>query len=216
MEFSDLITIFLRTILGFVLLIIAMKIMGKREIGQLGIFDFLIVLSVADIMIIGIEEYDSSVLLFIVPLFTIVLLQKIISLVDLKFPKIRIKVDGKESLIINKGVVDLKIMQKEHYNMNDLYTQLREKNIRTIDEVEFAILETNGNLSVFTFEENTNGTFPLPIIISGRLLTKRLLMAGKTLSWLKGEFKRLDIKDVKDIYGASIVNNQLMIVQKSE
>lgn len=213
-EINDLLNIFLRTVLGFILLIVAMKIMGKREIGQLGVFDFLIVLSIADIMIIGIENYETSVLFFVIPLFTIVLLQKIISIIDLKFPNIRKKVDGKETLIIIKGKIDLKAMQKENYNMNDLYTQLREKNIRTIDEVEYAVLETNGNLSVFTFEENTDNTFPLPLIVSGEVIESRLKLIGKNKKWLKKELSRLKIKNIKDVYGASISKDKLVIVNK--
>lgn len=214
MELSDLLNVFLRTIVGFILLIAAIKIMGKREIGQLGVFDFLIVLSIADIMIIGIENYESSIWLIVIPLFTIVMLQKLIAIIDLKFPNIRKKVDGKETLIIVKGKIDLKAMQKENYNMNDLYTQLREKNIRTIDEVEYAILETNGNLSVFTFDENTDNSFPLPLIVSGVVIESRLKLANKNKKWLKNELKRLNVKNIKDVYGASLKKDKLVIANR--
>ena len=80
-----------RTIIGFTLLLIATKLMGKREIGQLSVFDFLIVLSVADIMIIGIENFDESMLLFIIPMAIIVVLQKIIALIGLKSHGLEIK-----------------------------------------------------------------------------------------------------------------------------
>lgn len=213
-ELSDLLNVFLRTIVGFILLIAAIKIMGKREIGQLGVFDFLIVLSIADIMIIGIENYESSIWLIVIPLFTIVMLQKLIAIIDLKFSNIRKKVDGRETLIIVKGKIDLKAMQKENYNMNDLYTQLREKNIRTIDEVEYAILETNGNLSVFTFDENTDNSFPLPLIVSGVVIESRLKLANKNKKWLKNELKRLNVKNIKDVYGASLKKDKLVIANR--
>lgn len=213
-ELSDLLNVFLRTIVGFILLIAAIKIMGKREIGQLGVFDFLIVLSIADIMIIGIENYESSIWLIVIPLFTIVMLQKLIAIIDLKFSNIRKKVDGRETLIIVKGKIDLKAMQKENYNMNDLYTQLREKNIRTIDEVEYAILETNGNLSVFTFDENTDNSFPLPLIVSGVVIESRLKLVNKNKKWLKNELKRLNVKNIKDVYGASLKKDKLVIANR--
>lgn len=214
MELSDLLNVFLRTIVGFILLIAAIKIMGKREIGQLGVFDFLIVLSIADIMIIGIENYESSIWLIVIPLFTIVMLQKLIAIIDLKFSNIRKKVDGRETLIIVKGKIDLKAMQKENYNMNDLYTQLREKNIRTIDEVEYAILETNGNLSVFTFDENTDNSFPLPLIVSGVVIESRLKLVNKNKKWLRNELKRLNVKNIKDVYGASLKKDKLVIANR--
>ena len=213
-ELSDLLNVFLRTIVGFILLIAAIKIMGKREIGQLGVFDFLIVLSIADIMIIGIENYESSIWLIVIPLFTIVMLQKLIAIIDLKFSNIRKKVDGRETLIIVKGKIDLKAMLKENYNMNDLYTQLREKNIRTIDEVEYAILETNGNLSVFTFDENTDNSFPLPLIVSGVVIESRLKLVNKNKKWLRNELKRLNVKNIKDVYGASLKKDKLVIANR--
>ena len=86
-----------RTIIGFTLLLIATKLMGKREIGQLSGFDFLLVLSVADIMIIGIENFDESMLVFIIPMVIILVLQKIIGLIGLKSPWVRDKMHAKES-----------------------------------------------------------------------------------------------------------------------
>lgn len=209
----NLFIILFRTILGYVLLTISMKIMGKREIGQLSVFDFLIVLSIADIMIIGIENYDESIWYFIAPLITIVCLQKLVAFIDLRFPKIRDKIDGKEKMIIYKGVIQLKTINEEKYNMNDLYTQLRSKDIRSIEEVEYAILETNGNLSVFTYEENQDNTFPLPLIVSGQIDAEALKLTGKNKKWLKNELKKQGIKSEKEVYGATLSNNSLKIVK---
>ena len=213
MEINEILTIILRTILCFVLLVTSMKIMGKREIGQLSLFDFLIILIIADIIIIGIECYDESLLLFVIPLVILVFFQKLIAIIDLKFPKIRNLIDGKEQVIINKGKIDVNIMKKEKYNMNDLYTQLREKGIRSIDEVEYAILETNGNLSIFTYEEN-NKAFPLPLIISGKIEKDNLKYANLSDTWLMKELKKQGIEDIKDVYGASLVGNKIKIVKK--
>ena len=213
MEINDILTIILRTVFCFILLVTSMKIMGKREIGQLSLFDFLIILIIADIIIIGIECYDKSLLLFIIPLVILVFFQKIIAIIDLKFPKIRNLIDGKEQVIINKGKINVEIMKKEKYNMNDLYTQLREKGIRSIDEVEYAILETNGNLSIFTYEEN-NKTFPLPLIISGQMEKDNLKYANLSDAWLIKELKKQGIEDIKDVYGASLVGNKIKIVKK--
>ena len=214
-KMNELFIIIFRTILGYILLTISMKIMGKREIGQLSVFDFLIVLSIADIMIIGIENYDKSIWYFVVTLITIVCLKKIVSFIDLRFPQVRKQIDGKEKIIIYKGIIQLETMKSENYNMNDLYTQLRSKDIRSIDEVEYAILETNGNLSVFTYEENKNNTFPLPLIVSGKIDYELLKLLGKNKKWIKNEMQKQGIKSEKEIYGATLANNQLQIVKFS-
>lgn len=201
-----------RTIIGFALLLFATKLMGKREIGQLSVFDFLIVLSVADIMIIGIENYDESMLLFIIPMVIIVVLQKLIALIGMKSPKIREKMDGKESLIIKKGKIQLNAMNKEKYNMNDLYTQLREKDVKSIDEVEYAILENNGRLSVFTYKDKDSDTFPLPLIISGKIEKENLKLIGKSESWLLEMLKDQKVDNIEKIYGASYQDGKIKIV----
>ncbi len=211
---NDIFIIIFRTFLGFLILMVSMKIMGKREIGQLSVFDFLIVLSIADIMIIGIENYKESMWHFIIPMIIIVFIQKIIALLALKWSWFREKVDGKERIIIKKGKILIDEMKKEKYNMNDLYTQLREKNIRNIEEVEYAILETNGNLSVFTIEENTDNSFPLPLLISGVIQKDNLILIGKSEEWLKTQLLNENISDYKDIYGVSYVNGKVKIVQK--
>lgn len=201
-----------RTIIGFTLLLIATKLMGKREIGQLSVFDFLIVLSVADIMIIGIENFDESMLLFIIPMVIIVVLQKIIALIGLKSPWVRDKMDGKESLIIKKGKIQIDAMKKEKYNMNDLYTQLREKGVKSIDEVEYAILENNGRLSVFTYKDKDNETFPLPLIISGKIEKDNLKLIEKSEDWLLEMLKKQNIDNFENIYGASYQDGKIKVV----
>lgn len=210
---NSILILLFRTLIGYLLLTIAMKIMGKRDIGQLSLFDFLIVLSISDIMIIGIENFNQSIWFFIIPMMTIVLVQKMVAVIELKWPLFRDKLDGSEQIIIKEGKLDLKVMIKEKYNMNDLYTQLRGKNIRTIEEVEYAVLETNGNLSVFTYAENKEHLFPFPIIVSGKIKTKYLKLANKSIEWVNEELKKQGINSYKEIYGASIVNNHLQIVK---
>ncbi len=213
MEFTEILQILFRTFLGFILLVISMKLMGKREIGELSLFDLLIILCIADIMIIGVEHYNESILFFIIPLVLLVTLQKIISFIDLRYPKIRTLLEGKEEFIIFKGKILINNMIKEKYNMSDLYTQLRSKDIRSIDEVEYAILETNGNLSVFKYCDQSNA-FPLPVIVSGIIDEKVLSYTNYTKDWLLKEIKKKGIKSVKDVYGATIINNQLIVVKK--
>lgn len=208
-----ILNILFRTFLGYILLTISMRIMGKREIGELSLFDFLILMSIADIMIIGIENFENSIWYSIIPLIVIVCLQKLVAYLSLKFPYIRSKIEGNETLIIYKGEILLEDMKKEKYNMNDLYTQLRSKDIRSIDEVEYGILESNGNLSVFTFEENKDETFPLPLIVSGKIIKQNLKYAKVSKKWINNELKKQNIKSVKEVYGATLSNQKLNIVK---
>lgn len=215
MELNEILIILFRTLMCFVLLIVSMKIMGKREIGQLSLFDFLIILIIADVIIIGIEKYQESIFKFLVPLIVLVLSQKIIAIIDLKIPKIRKIFDGKEKLIINKGEINIQTMKNEKYNMSDLYSQLREKGVRSINEVEYAILETNGKLSVFLYDENSK-VFPLPVVISGLIEKDTLKHVGISEKWIYNQLKKQGINNIKDVYGASLNDNKLEIVKKNK
>ena len=173
---NDLIIILFRLIQGYLLLIILMKFMGKREIGQLTLFDLIILLTIVDIMVVGIENYTTNVWYSVLPMIILALIQKIVAVISLKIVKFRKLVDGNEVLIINKGVVNVEAMKKNNYNMDDLYAQLREKGYTSIQEVSYAILENSGKLSVFGTDKINS--FPLPLVTSGVLNEENIELAN--------------------------------------
>ena len=111
-----------------------------------------------------------------------------------------------------KGKIQIDAMKKEKYNMNDLYTQLREKDVKSIDEVEYAILENNGRLSVFTYKDKDNETFPLPLIISGKIEKDNLKLIEKSEDWLLEMLKKQNIDNFENIYGASYQDGKIKVV----
>lgn len=205
-----------RTFLGYFMLLILLKIMGKREVGQLSIFDLLIFLSIADIMVIGIENFDENIFYVIIPALTLMIIQKSLAFLILKNNFIRYIVDGKESLIVNDGIIDIKEMKKQCYNYDDLFAQLRSLSISSIEEVQYAILENSGRLSVITYENNKQDIFPLPIIVSGKVNKNNL----RYLNLEKNTIEKI-IKDKKilisEIEFAFLVNKKdLLIYNKKD
>lgn len=207
-----LLQILLRTIIGYFLLMLMLKIMGKREIGQLSLFDLIILLSIADIMIIGIENYNINYWLVLLPILLLTLLQKLIAFIILKSTKLRKLFDGQESVIIFRGKVNIQEMKKLCYNFDDLLAQLRQKDIRSIEEVEYAILENGGKLSVFKYSETDY--FPLPLIVSGKIEQKYLKLLNKDEKWLNKELKHNNV-ELKDVYCAFYEKDKLKIVSNS-
>lgn len=152
-----LIEITIKSIIIYFVVMIVIKFMGKREIGQLSVFDFAVLLIIADILVSGIS--DGKFIYYIIPIVVISLIQRILAFIMLKKAKIRNFIEGKVSNIIIEGKLQITEMRKLNYNIDDLLTQLRLKNIRSISEVRYAILETNGELSVFKFEDfNSNSS----------------------------------------------------------
>ena len=114
------------------------------------------------------------------------IIQIIMARLSLKSKKFRDIVDGSPTIIINKGQIDEKAMRKQRYNFDDLLQQLREKDVRNIADVEFAILEPSGKLSVFEKENNKmDGEITLPLIIDGTIQKDHLHRINKTEDWLR-------------------------------
>lgn len=204
------INIIIRTLIGFFSFFILMRFMGKREVGQLSLFDLIIILSMADLMVLGIDGFEDDIFYSLIPMVIVAIIQIVIALVSLKFAKIRNIVDGKSSYIIINGQVDINEMKKQRYNMDDLYTQLRSEGIKSIQEVEIAVLETSGKLSSFKKKEDIDAS--LPVIVSGKIDYIILKNLGKNEDWLLKELSKKGYA-LNKILGACIINNKLDIVK---
>lgn len=173
----DYLVISIRTIISYGILIIALRIMGKREIGQLNLFDLIILLSIADVMVISIEEYELNYLYILLPVVLLTMLQKLAALILLKSSKLRTMIDGKPSIIILNGVIQIEEMRKQSYNMDDLLLQLRSQSIFDVSLVHLAVLENNGMLSIVEKSE-VEMEFSMPIIVSGVLEEELIQIYG--------------------------------------
>jgi uncharacterized membrane protein YcaP (DUF421 family) len=198
----ELYTIITRTLFIYFLIIIIFRMMGKREIGKLSIIDFVVSIMIAELAVISIEDPKIPMLNSLVSILVLVGIQLLLAVISLKNRKMREMVDGKPSLIIKEGKVDEHEMKKQRYNFDDLLTQLRENNIRSLNEVEFGILETTGKLSVIKKDEDSEGLpfqMVLPLILDGKIIEDNLEKMDKTSFWLRQELKKAGFKDVKSI-----------------
>ncbi len=207
--------IFYRSIFFYLLITTVYRIMGKREIGELSIIDFIVSIFIAEMAAISIENYDASILVSIIPISILVILQVIFSFLSLKSENARNILDGEPSVIINRGKVNLKEMKKQRYNLDDLLTQLREKSIKSIEEVDYAILETSGKLSVFTREDDPTRSYPLPVIMDGKVEEEVLTQIKKNKTWLEKELEEENIS-LENIFYAFYKNKKLYIIEQDK
>ena len=205
-------TIIFRTVLFYFLVVIAYKIMGKREVGELGVFDFIISMLISQLIAICIENYKDPIWFVIVPTLILVLFQIVFSFLSLKSNKFRDILDGKESVIISNGKLNFSEMKKQKYNLNDLLLQLRDKGIRTIEEVDYAILETNGKLSVFQKQDDNNNVFPLPLVLDGVIEENNLKFINKTRKWLNNELSKKKI-NLDNIFYAFYKDDEICVIE---
>ena len=215
---SELGLILLRTVLIYFVVLLVMRFMGKREIGKLSIFDLVISVMVAEIAVIVIEDTKVPMLHGILPMLALMIIQVGLAYVTLKNRKLRLLFDGKPSVIIAKGKLNRKTMAKQRYNLDDMMLQLRENQISAISDVEFAILETSGKLSVIKKDESQQeekgaDTFPpqfryeilpIPLVMDGKIQHESLTKLEKNLFWLKNELRKKGVTDLKDVFLCTI------------
>ena len=187
--------------------------MGKREIGELSIIDFIISLFIAELVAISIENYEETLLLSLIPIIILGLLQIYTSHISFNHKKVRDVLDGKPSVIINRGKVNYSEMKRIRYNLDDLLCQLRGNSIKSLGEVDYAILEANGKLSIFKKEGNMN--YPLPLILNGVVDEDVLIEIGKSKNWLLTE---LDNKNIilDNVFYGFFQDEQLYIIEKDK
>ena len=186
--------------------------MGKREVRQLGIIDLIVSVLIAELVAISLDNTKDSIFMAIIPIILLVLCQIGMALLSLNKKSVREMFDGKPSVIINNGKIQIKEMVKQRYNLDDLLTQLREENFKSISEVDYAILETSGKLSVFKKENSKKITFPLPLIVEGKIEYDNLKLLNKDTNWLINNIKT----DISNIFYGFYKENSIYIIKNDE
>lgn len=212
----DYIKIIFRMSFFYFFILIIYRMMGKREVGQLGIIDLIVSILIAELVVVSVEDLDISIFYSLVPVMCLVFLQMILSYSSLKSPKMRELLDGTPSFIIKYGKINYNEMVKQKYNLDDLLVQLREKGYRNIEDIEYAILENNGTLSVFEYnKKNTNSPLPMAVILDGKIQYETLREMKRDDSFI---YKLLDSKkiELKDIFYAFYKDKSLFVIKYSD
>ena len=213
---QDILTISIRTCLFYFLIILAYRIMGKREIGQLGVMDLIISILIAELVAISIENFNDSIFNTIIPIIILVVIEVLLAFLAIKFKNVRLFFDGKPSMIISNGKINYKEMVKQRYSLDDLLLQLRQSSIKSIEDIEYAFLEHNGKLSIFPYNFfHINSNYPMPLIIDGKVQEETLLNINKNYTWLKKVIIKNNLS-ISDIFYAFYKGKKIFIIRKSD
>ncbi|PYZ98808.1 hypothetical protein CR205_09620 [Alteribacter lacisalsi] len=213
-------TVAARTIVIYFVILIVLRMMGKREIGQLSIVDFVVSIMIAELAVLSIANASVPMAEQILPMVVLMLIQITLAFVSLKSDRLRTFIDGKSS---GREKIDEQEMRKKRYNYDDLIIQLRQKNVETPADVEFAILESSGDLSVIKrmkeeAESNDHqACLPLPLVLDGKVQNQHLEKMNRTPLWLRQQLRKLGYRDIKKIsYCMMTGENQFYIDEKQE
>lgn len=201
-----MILIFVRTVIIYAVVLFVMRFMGKREIGQMQPFELVISIMIADLASTPMSEIGIPILYGIIPILGLLLVHILISVLNLKSIRIREIICGKPRILIYRGKIDEQAMIKENFTINELQERLRVNNVTNIGDVEFAILETSGQISVvlkpekralrpddFNIDAKYEG-IAYDLVIDGKIMGDNLKKINKDYNWLEDEVRKFNLK----------------------
>ena len=203
---------FIRTIILYLLIIVGIRLMGKRQVGELEPSELVLALIIADLAAVPMQDFGIPLLTGIIPIFTLLSVTMIISVLTMKSVRFRALLCGRPSIIVENGKVHQREMKKNRFTVDELMEELRMKGITDLSTVKYAILETNGQISVLPYAnqlpvtaEQMNVTpedvgLPLVIINDGRVLDHNLKTRGLNREWLHKQLDERLVRHTEDIY----------------
>ena len=219
--------IFIRAILLYSLVLVVMRFMGKREIGQLQPFELAISIMIADLATTPMAEPGTPITYGVIPILSLLVMHLLISTINMKSIKMRGILCGKPSILIYRGRINEQALKKENFTINELQERLRGNNVFNLSDVEFAILETSGQISVITkpgkrivtlddmeIEAKYEG-IPYDLVIDGKVMLDNLKKISKSREWLNKEVGKFDMKPEEALI-VTIDANSKIFCQKKE
>lgn len=215
----------IRTIILYTLVVLIIRIMGKHQIGQLQPFELVITIMISELAAIPMQDTDIPLLNGIIPILTLLIIQIILSFISLKSETAQRIICGSPSILIENGKIKEEELARLRYNLNDLLEQLRLKNFPNITDVEYAILETSGKLSVIPKSQKrpVNAEdlkidtpyegLPSILIVDGVLKQKNLQNLNLDIEWLKNKLQDFGVEEIKDVLLASLDTAGSLFIQ---
>ena len=190
-----------------------LRIMGKREVGELSVFDIVVYFVMSELLAISISDPNEDMLKTLIPIVTLTILQVSLSWLMMKMQKVRNIVDGRPVFIITHGKLNIEEMRKQRYTIDDLCSQLRINGILDIEEVEFALLENSGDLSVIE-KSKCQLLWPEPLISDGVVQKKALDAIGKSEVWLHEQLIKNKVVNSNEVFLCLWKKDGLWLIMK--
>ncbi|MBZ9689060.1 DUF421 domain-containing protein [Clostridium estertheticum] len=202
----------IRTFFLYFAVIFIMRLMGKKQIGELEPFELVIALMISELATFPMQDIRIPLLHSIIPILTLLFLQVATSFIELKSEKARRILTGTPSILIKNGKIDIAELKYQRFNINDLLEELRLKGYFNLSDIQYAILETSGELSILPRTGQSNATkddlklkitqesLPVPLILDGNINYKNLELLAKDETWLNRKLKENNISDAKDVF----------------
>lgn len=204
--------ILFRTIFLYLLILIVFRLMGKREVGELGLSDIVVYVIIAEVASFSLDDPTRPLGTAVFPIVILLLIQYTNARIVLKHKPLRDLIDGDPSLIIEHGELKQEEMARQRYNLDDLLQQLREQGVTSLKSVSYAFLEQSGKLSIF-YEEDAQ--YILPLVLDGYIDHRHLMLIKKDETWLKEQLALKGHYDISQIFYCGLEKDEWVIQLKA-
>lgn len=203
---------FVRAIILYLLIVIAMRVMGKRQVGELQPTELVVTIILSELAGVPMQNMGIPLVYGIIPIVVLVFLETLFSLLSLKSRKFRQFMQGKAQIVMSKGIVDTDMLKKIRYNLDDLIEQIRIQGYSSFNQIDYMILETNGKISILP--KTTPPSCSHFVIREGKFDRDELFYLGKSEDDINKLLQSNGIKNIKEIFYATIDENDSIFYQK--
>lgn len=205
-------TAFLRSIILYIIVVVIMRLLGKRQLGELEPSEFAVTVMISELATIPMQDSDIPLLHSIIPMLAIISLEFILTFLSLKSLHFRSFSCGKPSILIREGTIDQRELRRTRLSVDELLSALRNKNTTDLSTVRYAILEPGGQLSVITYKDSSPVTakmlgvytseagIPFTLISDGKFVESNLLRRGVDKAWVEHWLRRHGKPESKKIF----------------
>lgn len=217
--------IILKTTLAFILLLLLARLLGKKQMSQMTFFNYVTGITIGSLAANIISTDDKTIWDEVVGLIWWCILTALLAYITLKSSKLRKIIDGQPSILVKNGIIQEKALKTSRINLEELSMMFREQGIFSIKDIDYAILEQNGNLSILKVQDQINVTrkdmkiftykpkyLPAEIIIDSRIVDKNLITYGLDIQWLENQLKYQKINSIDDVFYAEIQSDGTLYI----
>ena len=205
--------IFIRAVILLLTLLIVMRLMGKRQIGEMEPFEFIITLVIAELVCVPMSDVSIPLLYGVISVLAVFILHQLFTLLERSGRFMRKIISGKPSIVINKNGIDIKELRNNNMSVDDLLEALRGTGNFSFDSVNYAIFESNGMLSVMEKDEESGDALPLLIVAEGKTVKNNLKLLKIDEEFVLSKLKEYGVKNLKDVIAFTIDENGKAFLQ---
>ena len=223
-------TAFFRTVILYILLMVGLRLLGKRQIADMEPSELVLTLIISDLAVVPMQDYGIPMINGVLPIITLLCLSMLLSFFNLKSIRFRALICGTPAVIIQNGEVNQKNMAKNRLTLDELFEQLRSQGFTDLNAVKYAVLETNGQLSILPYSKEApitplaadlavkdRVTLPILVINDGHVMEDNLLASGHDKKWLTKQLSKRKLKSPREVFLMTVdEENTVICVAKEE